>query len=297
MKTIKEYQIAYNSIIEDLSANADVLGVTVFGSIMTGDIWKNSDIDMFVIVNDEATNKKDVYAQKFSVDVHMKILTKSEFLKFRENFIGGGKLHRKLISSKLVIAKDRDVIDKYNYYKFLNDVDKDLWNLVYLSELIRAKGLCDKAISNGKGYNAIYSALKLGESIAKIYLNINGYLISSDPLTMAINLNDSFKECMDKVIESADKQAIESLILFAEEFLTKNIKDASKILLNTLSTDKNRLSVIDISSMKKFSKLSIEFDKILRELSQREIIEKSCRDFKTSDNQKLAEEITYYYEG
>lgn len=297
MKTIKEYQIAYNSIIEDLSANADVLGVTVFGSIMTGDIWKNSDIDMFVIVNDEATNKKDVYAQKFSVDVHMKILTKSEFLKFRENFIGGGKLHRKLISSKLVIAKDRDVIDKYNYYKFLNDVDKDLWNLVYLSELIRAKGLCDKAISNGKGYNAIYSALKLGESIAKIYLNINGYLISSDPLTMAINLNDSFKECMDKVIESADKQAIESLILFAEEFLTKNIKDASKILLNTLSTDKNGLSVIDISSMKKFSKLSIEFDKILRELSQREIIEKSCRDFKTSDNQKLAEEITYYYEG
>lgn len=297
MKTIKEYQIAYNSIIEDLSANADVLGVTVFGSIMTGDIWKNSDIDMFVIVNDEATNKKDVYAQKFSVDVHMKILTKSEFLKFRENFIGGGKLHRKLISSKLVIAKDRDVIDKYNYYKFLNDVDKDLWNLVYLSELIRAKGLCDKAISNGKGYNAIYSALKLGESIAKIYLNINGYLISSDPLTMAINLNDSFKECMDKVIENADKQAIESLILFAEEFLTKNIKDASRILLNTLSSDKNGLSVIDISSMKKFSKLSIEFDKILRELSQREIIEKSCRDFKTSDNQKLAEEITYYYEG
>ena len=28
-----------------------LLGVTVFGSLITGDIWEGSDIDMFVIVD------------------------------------------------------------------------------------------------------------------------------------------------------------------------------------------------------------------------------------------------------
>lgn len=295
MKTIKEYQLAYNSIIEDLCANSDVLGVTIFGSIMTGDIWKNSDIDMFVIVKDGSTDKMDIFAEKLSIDVHMKILSKSEFLTFRDNFTGGGKLHRKLVSSKLVIGKDREIVDKYNYYKFLNDTDKDRWNLVYLGDLIRAKGLCDKAISNGKDYNAIYSALKLGESIAKIYLNVNGYLISSDPLTMAINLDDSFKICIDRVIEEGNKEAIENLIFFAELFLTKNIKEASKLLVSILKEEKKPLSINEIENKEAFLRVSIEFDKILKELAQRDIIKRDYRTFFTNVDNKLAKEITYYY--
>ncbi|MGL4991202.1 MAG: nucleotidyltransferase domain-containing protein [Sarcina sp.] len=296
MKTIKEYQTAYNSIIDELKNNSSVLGVTVFGSIMTGDIWKNSDIDLFVIVEDNSTKEKDIYAQKFNIDIHMKILTKNEFLNFRENFVGGGKLHRKLISSKLVIANDREIIDKYNYYKFLNDNDKERWNLLYLGELIRAKGLCDKAISNGKIYNAIYSSLKLGESVAKIYLNLNGYLISSDPLTMAISLNDDFKNCMDKVIADSNKESIENLIFTTEMFLSKNIKNIASLLLKKLKEAKKPLSINEIKNIDEFIKMPIEFDKILRELYQRNIVKRGEREIFISNEKKLAQEVIYYYE-
>lgn len=296
MKTIREYQTAYNSIIDELKNNNSVLGVTVFGSIMTGDIWKNSDIDLFVIVDDNSTKEKDVYAQKFNIDIHMKILTKNEFLNFRKNFVGGGKLHRKLISSKLVIANDREIIDKYNYYKFLNDNDKERWNLLYLGELIRAKGLCDKAISNGKNYNAIYSSLKLGESLAKIYLNLNGYLISSDPLTMAISLNDDFKNCMDKVIADSNKESIENLIFTTEMFLSKNIRTIASLLLKKLKEAEKPLSINEIKNIDEFIKMPIEFDKILRELYQRNIVKRGEREFFISDEKKLAQEVIYYYE-
>ncbi|WP_297436402.1 nucleotidyltransferase domain-containing protein [uncultured Clostridium sp.] len=295
MKSIKEYQHAYNGVIEDLASNSDVLGVTVFGSIITGDIWKNSDIDMFVILKDEACCMKDVFGEKYGIDVHMNFLSKSEFIEFRDNFIGGGKLHRKLVSSKLVIGKDLDVVDRYNYYKFLNATDKDRWNLAYLGDLIRAKGLCDKAISNGKSYNAIYSALKLGESIAKIYLNINGYLISSDPLTMAINLDDEFKECIDKVVEQGGKPAIENLIDYTENFLSKNIEKVSKLLINIIKKEKEALSIEELKGKKEFKTVSIEFDKILRELAIREIIKRKTRTCYSSEGQKIIEELTYYY--
>ncbi|MGL4761660.1 MAG: nucleotidyltransferase domain-containing protein [Sarcina sp.] len=293
---IKQYQLAYNTLIEDLKQNDNVIGVTVFGSIITGDIWKNSDIDMFVILNKKTTDLKDIFGEKCGIDVHMKVITKEEFLDFRENFTGGSKLHRKLISSKLVIGKDADVIDRYNYYKFLNDIDKDSWNLAYLGDLIRAIGLCEKAIKNDKNYNAIYSAMKLGESLAKIYLNVNGYLISSDPLTMAINLDDSFKVCMDRIIEDSDKAAVENLIEYAQIFLTKNIRLITRLLLRVLSEESKPLSIEEIKSKKEFDKMSIEMDKILKELATRGIIKRGTRNCITQTGHKLIEELTYCYE-
>ena len=293
---IKQYQLAYNNLIEDLKENENVIGVTVFGSIITGDIWKNSDIDMFVILNKKTTNLKDIFGEKCGIDVHMTVITKEEFLDFREVFNGGSKLHRKLISSKLVVGKDSEVVDRYNYYKFLNDVDKDRWNLTYLGDLIRAIGLCEKAIKNDRIYIAIYSAMKLGESLAKIYLNINGYLISSDPLTMAINLEDSFKICMDRVIEEASKDAIKNLVEYAQLFLTENIMQISQLLLKVLSNQNTPLTIEEIKNKKEFDKMSIEMDKILKELAARKIIKRSTRDCKTEIGDKLIEELTYSYE-
>ncbi|MGL4740518.1 MAG: nucleotidyltransferase domain-containing protein [Sarcina sp.] len=295
-KTVKEYQTAYNELVKDLNTNPNVLGVTVFGSIITGDIWKNSDIDMFVILDKRGEIDKDLFGIKCGIDVHMIILSKEEFLNFRENFTGGSKLHRKLMSSKLVFGKDNDIIDSYNFYKFLHDIDKDRWNLSYLGDLIRAIGLCDKALSNDKIYNAIYNALKLGESFSKIYLNINGYMLSSDPLTMTINLDDEFKKYMDVVIEEPKRESIRNLIDYIEGYLNANIEEISKLLLNVLKKAKMPLTINEIKLQPEFLNTPIEFNKILKDLESRGIIKKSTRDKVTESNEKIIEELVYYYE-
>ena len=42
-RTILQYQKAFNSIIERLKSNDSVLAVMVFGSMVTGDLWDESD--------------------------------------------------------------------------------------------------------------------------------------------------------------------------------------------------------------------------------------------------------------
>ncbi|MGL5634424.1 MAG: nucleotidyltransferase domain-containing protein [Sarcina sp.] len=295
-KTVKEYQRAYNELVQDLNDNPNILGVTVFGSIITGDIWKNSDIDMFVILDERGDIDKDLFGIKCGIDIHMIILSKEEFLNFRDNFTGGSKLHRKLMSSKLVFGKDNEIIDSYNFYKFLHDIDKDRWNLSYLGDLIRAIGLCDKALSNDKIYNAIYNALKLGESFSKIYLNVNGYMLSSDPLTMTINLDDEFKRYMDRVIADPEVESIRGLINYIEDYLNANIEKISKLLLNVLKKAKIPLTINEIKLQKEFFNTPIEFNKILKDLESRNIIKKSVRVKTTNSNEKIIEELVYYYE-
>lgn len=295
-KTIKEYQLAYNALIEDLKQNDNVLGVTVFGSIITGDIWKNSDMDMFVILDKKDDDMKDVFGEKHGIEVHMRLLSKEQFLNFRDNFGGGSRIHRKLISSKLVIGKDSDIIDKYNFCKFLSDIDREKWNLVYLGDLIKSIGLCEKAIKNSKKYNAMYNAMKLGESFSKLYLNSNGYLVSSDTLSMAINLNDSFKECMDRLFEENSTEAINDLVDYCEEFLKNNIDQAAKYLFRVLKEEKNFLSITEIESKEEFKNMPLDMDKILKELNERDRISKKTRVCTTESGDKLTEELVFRYD-
>ena len=51
-RTILQYQKAYNSIIEKLKEKNNIIGVMVFGSMVSGDLWEESDIDLFVITKD-----------------------------------------------------------------------------------------------------------------------------------------------------------------------------------------------------------------------------------------------------
>jgi len=53
-KTILQYQKAFNSLMNNLKKNEKVLAVMVFGSLVTGDLWEESDIDLFVVVNNES---------------------------------------------------------------------------------------------------------------------------------------------------------------------------------------------------------------------------------------------------
>ena len=53
VKSIIDYQKSYKEITEILTKNTDVIAIFVFGSMVTGDLWEESNIDLFVIYKDE----------------------------------------------------------------------------------------------------------------------------------------------------------------------------------------------------------------------------------------------------
>ncbi|MDU1856009.1 MAG: nucleotidyltransferase domain-containing protein [Clostridium baratii] len=77
---IIEYQKAFNEILENFKSNKDVIAIFTFGSIVSGDIWEESDIDFFVIYNFEYDFVRDIYSEIYKIPVHTRILSKEKFL-------------------------------------------------------------------------------------------------------------------------------------------------------------------------------------------------------------------------
>lgn len=295
-KTIAQYQKSFNNIIERLKGNSKVLAVMVFGSMVTGDLWDESDIDLFVIIDKKGIELKNLYTEEKEVPVHIKLMSKEKFFQFFNEDLRGGHMHRMFASSRLVFSKDMDITIKYDSIRYYPDLDRERWNMVYLGKLIKHISLCKKYLANNRVYIAYGAAVKCLEDYARLYVNHSGYMISKDAISMAINLDDNFKMCVDKVFFDKEdvEKSIQMSISYIQEDIDKSIREITSVLLNYMRDKDCFLSSEDIKNDRLFKDYDIAMEDILNKLWEKNMIKKETRDYKTDDSKVLFKENVYF---
>lgn len=295
-KTILQYQKAFNSVIDRLKSNEAVLAVMVFGSMVTGDLWDESDIDLFVILDKKISDIKNIYTEEKQVPIHIKLMSKNKFLQLYEEDLRGGFIHRIFASSRLVFSKDMDITIKYDNGRYYPDLDRERWNMVYLGKLLKNIGICKKYLSNDGIYTAYSAAIKCIEGFARLYVNSSGYMISKDATTMAMNLNDTFRKYVDALLFNNNDtvKAIESTISYIQGEIDQNLRNTTSLLTNFMREKDKFLSTEDIKRDKLFESYEIAMEEVLNRLWERNIIKKENRDYKTDDGKVLFKENVYF---
>lgn len=268
----------------------------VFGSIVTGDLWDESDIDLFVITNKNMNGIRNIYIEEDNISVHVKLMNKNTFVALVNKNIKGGYVHRIFTSCKLVFSKDRDITNLYDRGRYYPDIDRERWNMVYLSNSLKSIGVCKKYLVNDGVYTAYISVVKAIEEFSKLYVNLSGYMISKDAITMAVSLNKDFKQYVDDLFFNREEvhDSIKRIIDFMEENINKNIRKTTAILLEYMRKKDEFLSAEDIMHDPLFENFDISLEDILERLYENEIIKRETRDYKTEDGETLFKENVYY---
>ncbi|KQB78050.1 DNA polymerase III subunit beta [Clostridium butyricum] len=296
LKAILNYQKASEKLINSLQTNRKVLAVFAFGSIVNGDLWEESDIDIFVVYKDQFYNMRDVYSEILDIPVHMKILNKEKFLELYENNGKKGEIRNMLTSSKLVFSRDEEIDILFNKAKYSMDKFVEIWNLVYLGKLIKDLGVTKKYLYNDRLFTSFEVLIRALDSFAKLYLNISGYTVSRDAIKMTMNLNNKFNMLVENLIEKELKEEyISSIVEYIDDYLADNISIAAKFLLNYLEEKKTYLSSYEIKSDEIFSQFDIKIEDILKELFKNGFIEKNSRKIELPAREKLLNENVYAY--
>jgi predicted nucleotidyltransferase len=294
---ISRYQKAFNSLIERLKDTDSVLAVMVFGSVVTGDLWEESDIDLFVISKDKIHNIVNVYTEEKGMPVHVKLMSKEKLLSLHKDELAGGFIHRIFVSSRLVFSKDEEITAKYDLGRYYPDIDKEKWNMVYLGDLLKSIGVCKKYLANNGMYMAYSATIKCVEDFSKLYINSSGYMISKDVMTMAMNLNDELKDVVDKLFFSSKEDIIESInstINFFEDNINRNFKKYTSLLLRYMKDKDCFLSSEEIKKDEFFNNYKIDFENILNKLWEKDIIKKESREHKDNFDKMLFKEKVYF---
>lgn len=295
-RSIAKYQKAFNGLIERLRTNEEILAVMVFGSMVTGDLWDESDIDLFVIANDKSYEIKNIYTEENGVPIHIKLMSKKKFLQLHEEDLRGGFIYRIFSSSRLVFSKDMDITIKYDNDRSYPDIDKERWNMVYLGKLLKQMSVCKKYLSHKNLYTSYSIAVKCADSFAKLYINSYGYMINKDAMTTTMNLNDEYKKYIDNLFfkKGDTTKEINAIIQYMEKEIDQNIKNLVSILLRYMQEKDNFLSSEDIKNDDIFKDYDIEMEDILNKLYDKKIVKRQNRDYKTEDGKVFFKENVYY---
>lgn len=296
IKKVIELQNAFQSIVMALRKNKNVLAVFTFGSIVSGDVWEESDIDLFVIYDDTEYSKvRDIYSESNGVPVHTKLLDKEAFLKLYKKEGDRGFVRNLLTSSKLVYSKDDNISNIYNNSRYsLNNTEEGKWNLVYLGALLKNLGICKKYIENGGKVTAYELLIRVLNDYSKLLLNLNGYTVTKDSLTMAVNLNDNFTKIIEELFNSeVTQETMEKVIDYINNFIDENIMIASNTLIKFLEEKGEFVSSYEIINDEKFKGFNIKVENILKELAKREIIVKHKRICRDLNGVKIIDENVY----
>lgn len=291
-----QYQKAYTAIIEKLKLNKNVLAIMIFGSMVSGDLWEGSDIDLFVIVDEELKKIKNIFTEENEIKIHIKLIGKNKFLSVNENDIKGGFFHRIFASSKLVFSKDVEINARYDSGRYYPDLDRKKWNMVYLGNVIKSIDTSRKYLFNDSIYTAYCEAIKCIDDFSKLYVNFSGYMINKDAVSMLMNIEDKFKEHIDSLFFYKEdiKKNIIDMINYIEEFINKNIKDIAEILIDYMRKKDKLLSEEDINEDPLFMDFDIDSEEILNKLWNLNIIKKESREYKLQNGENLVKENVYY---
>ncbi|NFQ39154.1 nucleotidyltransferase domain-containing protein, partial [Clostridium botulinum] len=293
-QSILEYQKSFQKLINDLKVNKKVLAIFAFGSIVSGDLWDESDIDLFVLYKDNFNEIRDVYSEILGIDVHMKLLSKESFLNLYKSDGKKGFARNILLSSKIVFSRDDEITSTFNEARYSLDKHIEKWNLVYLGKLMKDLRVTKKYLHNDSIFTAYEILIRALDSFSKLYLNLNGYTVSKDAVRMATNLNDDFNSIInDLFYEPMSKENIENTLLYIERFLELNIVASTKGLLEFLNEKRTFLSSYEIKNDVSFKEFDIKIEDILKELLKRNLVKKDIRKLDIEDSKKLINENVY----
>ena len=288
LKSILEYQKSFQKLINDLKVNRKVLAIFAFGSIISGDLWDESDIDLFVLYKDNFNEIRDVYSEILGIDVHMKLLSKESFLNLYKSDGTKGFARNILLSSKIVFSRDEEITLTFDEAKYSLDKHIEKWNLVYLGKLIKDLRVTKKYLHNGSVFTSYEILIRALDSFSKLYLNLNGYTVSKDAVRMATNLNDNFNNIInDLFYKPMSKENIENTLMYIERFLELNIVASTKALIEFLNEKRTFLSSYEIKNDVRFKEFDIKIEDILKELLKRNLVKKDIRKLDIEDNKKL----------
>lgn len=295
-KSILDYQKSSEKLINVLKVNKKVLAIFAFGSIVSGDLWEESDIDLFVVYKDVFDDVRDIYSEILDIPVHMKVLNKENFLALYESDGKKGFIRNLLVSSKIIFSRDDEIESVFNKAKYSLDKYREIWDLVYLGNLIKDIRVAKKYLQNYSIFTSYEVLIRALDSFSKLYLNSNRYTVSKDAVKMATNLNNKFNVVVENLFNNkCTKENVQNTVDYIENFLDENINEASKLLLDYLYEKSIFLSSYEIKNSELFKEFDIKVEDILKELFKRNLIIKDTKNLDLPFNEKLASENVYSY--
>lgn len=293
---IKLYQDAFESTLNKLINNSQVTAIVVYGSMVSGDIWEESDID-FLVISKENNKAENIYSKILGIPIHMFYISKDTFIDSYNNLLKGGTFHKVFFTGKLVYCLDDEIKEIHMSTRFYRDRDREVRNIEILCNLINSMHYTKKYYTTGKNETAFQWCIEVLTNYARLLMSLEGHITDKDILSFAVSVNSDIEYLFNKLnMDIPINQRINEILGSIEKFIEFNIHSISKLIIDFLRKSAFPMSVEEIKNSKEFKQVDGDLSMLLEKLSKLDMIKEDSRKCTTYGNEYLIDETVYFLE-
>lgn len=305
MSCIKtRYDSALEKFIEKVRSDSNIIAAFSYGSIVDGDLWDKSDIDIWLISKE---NSKKLYKQyslvEDDIDFQVELYSRNYFIELVDSPQNQNFFRAVLNRSKLLFSTDETIEKLFNGDELLGDRDKEenlLKSAIYAIICIKK---AEKVLMVEEDIVYGFSLIqKLVWNIACIEIALNNEFRGREVVSQGLSLNPDFFNCtyvtliknevtilsLVKILETC-KEYIEERRDALFHPIVRWLKDVGEI---------RGVSMINEYLKKKYniSNDGNELTDTYNWLAERDVLIKTSESIKLMDKSKVIfEEAAYYY--
>ncbi|WP_127530418.1 nucleotidyltransferase domain-containing protein [Paenibacillus kobensis] len=189
----QKYRDVMEAFVERVKQDIHILAVFIAGSLSYDEVWEKSDIDVFLVSDDEKRAYAPFHLVEQGIVFSANLMSRTEFKKSFERVIQSSGTHSILYKSKLVYCKDEAVRDIYERMRQVGDRDRDIQLLMLASYAIVLLEKAEKwiVVKHDVTYSFLYM-MKIIEQLAQIEVVLNQEIPTREAIQQALRLRPDF---------------------------------------------------------------------------------------------------------
>lgn len=239
-KIRQKYQAAFDSFLEKVKEDPTIIAVYVFGSLVRGDMWEGSDLDVIAVTREERAIQEAGVLIENGITFHCTVVPRSRFRRSHERMLRGSIPHQIFTSGKLVYTTDESLHEYYQDLAFVGERDREMLAFYYGTEAIATLHSVRKSLYAHQDATYMFIwLLEVVRHLACIEIARQGENIQREALHQAVRLNPDVFEPMITGLLHGDKD-LASLGVILEQvdaYLKENATLIFKPLLAYLATE------------------------------------------------------------
>lgn len=301
----KKYKAALQAFVEKIKEDSNIISVFAYGSIVDGELWEKSDIDIWLISKE---NSKKIYNQYSlvveDIDFQVELYSRNYFFELVDSTNSQSFFRTVLPKSKLIYSKDKAVENLFNEEHILGDRDKEenllkaaIYGVVCIKKIEKILMLSENTLL------AFGIMLRLVRNLANIEVAYNNQYPCREVENQVLNLNyDFFNEIyVDLVNSKVDAINIKSKLSKCKKYLCDKNDVVFEPIVKWLRTEREVRGVSEINEYIKrkynFSNEGNELTDTYNWLVENKILIRTSESIKLLDKSKIYfEEAAYSYD-
>jgi hypothetical protein len=221
-EVLQTYQTALNDFIDRMKKDSNIIAAILFGSLVSGNVWEESDIDIHLISKDESKPMRQYWIADGDIVIQVSIESRRHFRQAAERALGSSQLFHILATSKVLFSTDETLEQYMEEAKRIGNRDKQL-SLLRLAMYIPAE--FSKIRKSLKVYDdhimAFSFLLHAIEMIARVDLVLHDQIPGREFMQQALELNPSLfnRVYLDLITKGIDRASVEEAFQLVTDYL------------------------------------------------------------------------------